>query len=282
MDRPLLVHLHMFKNAGTTVDSALESWFADGFVAYDGPRPGHRIQPDEFRELLGGRESISAISSHQLRLPLPEIPGIELLPMVFLREPLDRAQSVWAFERRQKSNSPGAVHAKKLSVDDYVRWRLGQAEISVISDFQAGVVGRDEPNGGVDIGLGAKRLSGCAVVGVVERMKQSMFAAEHRLRRVFPEIDLSFQSRNVTATRATTVAERVADFLALIGPELAAELRERNARDTELHELASRELDRRLDAIPDIDAALIDFDRRCRAREVAARASRTASTPAPA
>jgi hypothetical protein len=280
VDRPLLVHLHMFKNAGTTVDSALESWFGDGFVAYDGPRPGHRIEPDEFRELVGGRESMSAISSHQLRLPLPEIPEIELLPMVFLREPLDRAQSVWAFERRQNSNSPGAVHAKKLSVDDYVRWRLGQAEISVISDFQAGVVGRDGPKGGVDVELAAARLSECAVVGAVERMHQSMFVAEHRLRRAIPEIDLSFKSRNVTATRATTAAERVADFLALIGPDLAAELRERNARDTEVHDLARRELDRRLDAIPDVDAALIDFDRRCRARERATR-GRRAPSPTP-
>ncbi len=206
---------------------------------------------------------MAAVSSHQLRLPLPEIPGIELMPMVFFREPLDRAQSVWSFERRQRSDSPGAQHAKKLSVDGYVRWRLDQGEISVISDFQTGVVGRDEP-GGVDVGLAA----GGSGLRVGRRSRA--YDGEHvrrraRLRRAFPAIDLSFVSRNVTG-RGRRPRSSGCDFFELLGPALAAELRgatpatpsctgSRTASST----AASRQ--------SRSASALIGFDRRCRARE---------------
>ncbi len=138
--RTVIVHYHIFKNAGSTFDSMLEATFGERWANFDKPHAAAYITPSEMAEFIVSHPDLAAVSSHHAVLPLPEIPGVTILPALFLRHPLDRARSVYDFERRQGIEagpvSKGAEQAAKLSFAEYLRWRLDATVNGVVANFQ--------------------------------------------------------------------------------------------------------------------------------------------------
>ena len=85
--RPIIIHYHFFKNAGTSVDAILQRNFGAGWTSREYPA---RSTPNAAREFLVANPQIAALSSHTLPLPPPDIPDAEILPILFIRHPLDR------------------------------------------------------------------------------------------------------------------------------------------------------------------------------------------------
>lgn len=269
--RPVLCHFHMFKNAGTSLDGALKREFGVAFAEYDGPRANYALSAAEVSSFVEPRPALRAFSSHQVRFPLPEIVDLQWLPLILLRHPLDRAESVYRFERKQRSNSPGAVHAKQLDLPGYVRWRLDQGRHNLLCDFQTAFLSSN-PAAGVrraDLTIASERLESAALTGTVERMDESLACAERNLRTHFSDLDLSYQRRNVGSGRKATLEERLEELRIGIGDDLYAELEVRNARDFQLVARADAVLDQRLAACGDASALLSDFRARCAARRSA-------------
>jgi len=269
--RPVLCHFHMFKNAGTSLDGALKREFGVAFAEYDGPRANYALSQEEVRAFVEPRAALRAFSSHQVRFPLPEIPDLRWLTAILLRHPLDRAASVYRFERKQRSKSPGAIQAKLLDLTGYVNWRLGQGRHNLLCDFQTAFLSSN-PTAGVrraDLAAASARLEAASLVGTVERMDESLACAERVLREDFPQLDLSFQRRNVGKDRKAFLQDRLDELRAEIGETLYAELLERNARDFRLIEHANALLDARLAACGDAAELLNHFNARCTARRSA-------------
>src|SRR4029079_906891 len=88
--RPIIIHYHFFKNAGTSVDAILQRNFGAGWTSREYPA---RSTPNAAREFLVANPQIAALSSHTLPLPPPDIPDAEILPILFIRHPLDRLKS---------------------------------------------------------------------------------------------------------------------------------------------------------------------------------------------
>lgn len=269
--RPVLCHFHIFKNAGTSLDGALEREFGRAFAAHDGPRANYCLSPEEVRAFVEPRPALRAFSSHQVRFPLPEIPGLAWLPAILLRHPLDRVGSVYRFERKQRGSSPGSRAAKEHDLAGYVRWRLGQGSHNLLCDFQTAFLSSNPAIGPrrAELPLALERLEPAPLLGTVERMDESLACGEAALRAWFPGLDLSYRRRNVGAGRKETLEERLAELRAAIGDALYAELEERNRRDFRLHARAGELLDARLAALPDGPATTADYARRCAARREA-------------
>ena len=121
--RTVIIHCHLFKNAGTTLDWSLRSYFGNRFFEHT-DNANMRTGAAYLGPYLSEHETLSAVSSHHVRLPLPVLEGVRILPAILLRHPIDRAGSVYAFELRQDSNTPGAVNAKKMTFPEYVSWRM--------------------------------------------------------------------------------------------------------------------------------------------------------------
>jgi len=135
--RKILIHCHIFKNAGTTFDWSLQRTFGQAFIDHrdDEPmRTGAAYLGPYLQEQRQGQ--LKALSSHHVRFPLPELENIKLIPLVLLRNPIDRAGSVYSFERQQKSNSPGAINAKKLTFPEYIDWRMEPQANGVLRNAQ--------------------------------------------------------------------------------------------------------------------------------------------------
>jgi hypothetical protein len=269
--RPVICHFHMFKNAGTSLDGALQREFGSAFAEYDGPRANYALSPAEVRAFIEPRPALRAFSSHQVRFPLPEIEEVLWLPAILLRHPLDRAASVYRFERKQRSSSPGATQAKRLDLTGYVRWRLGQGAHNLLCDFQTAFLSSNPAEGvrRADLAAATARLESAPLAGTVERMDESLACAEPVLHAHLPGLDLSYRMRNVGRDRGSTLAERLAALRTELGDELYAELAARNARDFRLHERANALLDARLAAHAEPAALLAGFAARCAARRSA-------------
>jgi hypothetical protein len=263
--RPVIVHCHLFKNAGSTLDWSLKRQFGDGFVDHRDDasmRQGAGFLGPYIERHIG----LSAISSHDVRLPLPVSQEFKILPIIALRHPIDRARSVYDFEHRQEANTPGAIHAKKLSFADYIRWRM-QPDVRpairnfhcsfCVSDFDS-VIGEQQYLDSVAL------LSKTPLLIIVERYDESMLLLEHYLAQDFPDIDLAYVSQNVTPGRKLGLEQRVAAVFDELGPALTVEFREKNHWDMKLYEDAQAILNERLGSLGRIEKLLENFRVRCR------------------
>jgi hypothetical protein len=272
MSRRVLFHFHLFKNAGTTVDGCLRRSFGERFVSFDSDAPWHRYSADEVAAKIHEHPTAEAFSSHQVGLLPPSIDGIEVDRLLFLRHPFDRIRSVYSFERRQDSDSPGARMASKTDLPGYIRWRLENSDPTVVSEFQAARCatactssarrGTPRWTGPSDALLA---LEGLKVVGVVERLDESLCLYELELREHWPSLDLAYVSANVDPDRPALLEQRVASVRDSLPPDLWRMLEERNQGDLECHRIAMERLDAAIAETPDFAHHLQLFRARCAA-----------------
>jgi GT2 family glycosyltransferase len=262
--RPVIVHCHLFKNAGSTLDWSLKRFFGSGFIDHrddESMRKGASF----LGPYIVSHKELSAISSHHVRLPLPHAREFQLLPVIALRHPVDRARSVYDFERRQEANTPGSIAAKNLSFPDYIRWRMQPDVGSTIRNFHCGFC-----TGKFDHEVGEQQyldsvavLTQTPLLVIVERYDESMVLLEWLLDQYFPGIDLAYIRQNETPDRTGTLQQRVQAVYDELGEELTREFREKNHWDMKLYEDAQANLVERLGEIGRLESLLGDFRSRC-------------------
>jgi hypothetical protein len=269
--RHVLLHGHIFKNAGTTFDWSLKRCFGNAFLDHREDKAMREQRGRHLAELLGQRPKLRAVSSHFLCYPLPEIDGIEFHSMLFLRHPIERIASVYAFERKQDADTRGARAAKEKDFDDYVAWRLEAGVPRTIRDYQAGnITGNHDLSPAKEppsswLATASARLEQAAGVGVVDRYDESMVVLEAALKPAFPDIDLAYVRQNVTQTDTErSIDDKVEATLRRLGDQ-AGEVLRQNSFDLALYRQANLRLDAALAQLPDAEARLEEFRERCQA-----------------
>lgn len=268
----ICVHFHLFKNAGTTVDWSLKRNFGNHFFSMDdGKEPRGHYSAKDVNVFLRNHPLCRALSSHKIKFPLPENKNWEFIPIVFIRNPIDRIMSVYQFEKRQKELTPGSKMAKKLDLKQYIHWRLQDGYISVITGFQTfylswykGIRAKGRTLCDKDFNRAIKQLQSCSVVGVVERMEESMLLAEIILKRHFNGIDMSFVGQNVTIDRKDNIEDRINMLKDEIGPELFSDMFALNKYDIALHEYTNKLLTKQIEDVPNWKILMEEFRSRCR------------------
>jgi hypothetical protein len=266
---PVVLHLHLFKNAGSTLDWSLGRFFQAAFCDHREDQL-MRGSPEYLRRYLADHSSLRALSSHWLPLPLDlrELP-VRPFPLVMLRHPIERMASVYAFERRQEVDHPGTRRAREGSLQDYVAWRLEEGTGPVLKNYQSRMLSGDYPGDGDrrQLERALDNLQSFAGVGLVERFDESMVLFEASLREHFPAIDLSYRAQNVRdpgdrrapEERLTAVESELGD---LLEPARAA-----NELDLALYERAAGSFRECLGRIPDLGERVGSLHRRCRSLE---------------
>lgn len=120
--RNVVIHYHIFKNAGSSIDKILLDNYGSAWAPFEGSTPTSLLSVRDLAEFVLSRPDIQAVSSHLARPPLPRV--VNAIPIVFLRDPIDRARSAYAHERRAPSNVKSSEVAKNGSFRDYVNWCL--------------------------------------------------------------------------------------------------------------------------------------------------------------
>jgi len=262
--RVVIIHVHMFKNAGTTFDWSLNKNFGDSFI-------DHRDDAEMRKgaKYLGPfleKNYINAISSHHIKLPLPDSNKLTLLPVFILRNPIDRIGSVYAFEKKNKSNSLGAIMAKKMPFKDFVSWYMEMRNPASIRDFQTryctGNIGTNRPMNEKDYQYSLKQLHDTSLVGIVDLYDKSMVVFEQTLKSYFPSIDLSYIKQNINKRQQKTLEDRISDIKNDLGKELLPLVMENNKFDLMLYNEAKKLVISRASKISDFDNKLENLKKR--------------------
>jgi len=247
--RVVLVHHHIFKNAGTSFNYALAQFFGETFSEYDLP-DGRVVTLDQLDTFLRNEESISAVSGHHLALPPIQKNSLKTVSSVIVRDPLSRVRSIYKFERKQDAQTDGAVMAKKLDFKEFVKWRLKDSP-HVFCNYQTlycsrtGSTGQKNSPTTEDLELAIQNVQGCFAVGTVARYKEFLMMAQYEASRYFPEIILRNAHLNVTSRAQLNKKENYSkkSLVEELGEDLVAELKEMNALDYQLYESSNRILD---------------------------------------
>ncbi|MFN2286997.1 MAG: hypothetical protein ABR578_01555 [Chromatocurvus sp.] len=110
--RTVICHHHIFKNSGTTFDHLLQENYGEEFLEFDGPFRFSKISQDELLK-VATNSSASAISCHQINLPVPTSVEVAFLPVVFIRHPLLRLRSIHCFSLESPDTTAAAAVEKQ-------------------------------------------------------------------------------------------------------------------------------------------------------------------------
>lgn len=262
--RRVIAHGHIFKNAGTTFDWALERNFGTGFCDHRDDDLMLRCGASYLGQYLRDNPGISAISSHHL-CDTSAIEGIEVIPVYILRHPLERILSVYDFERKQDSSSPGAIAAKKYNFKDYVQWRMEPNVNGVIRNYQtiylAGLQSTYKTNDcTADVFSAAMVKVQNSLVALVEQFDASMIKFEAALKRRDIDIDLSYIKQNIGSERSTASGNAVSFIAEELG-DIFKEVLSKNSYDLALYCAVTQLLEK--EQVSEYPDKLADFKRRC-------------------
>lgn len=199
--RTVIAHGHIFKNAGTTFDWALERNFGKRFCDHREDKLMLQQGAPYLTQYLLENPHINAISSHHM-CDASTIDELDIIPVYILRHPVERILSVYNFERKQKSSTPGSIAAKKYNFRDYVQWRMDPKVNRTIRNYQtiylAGAHTRKSSTAcTLDVFNAAMVKVQNSLVGLVEKFDASMIKFEESLKKRSIELDLSYVRQNV-------------------------------------------------------------------------------------
>lgn len=240
--RSVILHFHIFKNAGSTVDSILSTSFPGGWANYDGPVPEFFIHQSEMEIIARNRAQLKAISSHQIRLPLPVSSVVEFLPIVFIRRPELRIASIWRFQRQREDDHPATLLARQLDLKDWVARCLEPGAPVSIKNNQTHLFSfqydqRVKANDPEALSRAIKNVDSIPFVGVVEEFKKSMKIYEKIYSLRSPDFKFKeVEPSNVTESINESVEEKLNFLKNKLGSNLFFELQNQNKMDIFLYD----------------------------------------------
>lgn len=107
-----------FRERGIVCDKILIENYGSAWAALEGSTPISVLTVRDVKESLMCHPDVEAVTSHLARLTLPS--AVNVFPIVFLRDPIDRARSAYAYERRAPSNVRSSEIAKQGDFRNYV------------------------------------------------------------------------------------------------------------------------------------------------------------------
>jgi len=262
--RPVILHFHIFKNAGISIEWTLEKNFLKKYSMEAYGTPFTQIMSMEaVIKFLKENTEISVFSSQNIRFPIPSDPSFNFIPIVFIRHPIDRAFSVYNFIRRNPETQPASKEARSMDLSEFIQWNLDKRS-RMLDDCQLTVLSDNNLKNDDERFLSAlKRIKQCPILGVVDRFDESMVLAEEHLKTYFVGLDLAYLKQNVTLNREDNIQQRLESGRAQIGDKLMHLLIERNNYDLKLYNAANEEINLRIKQVDGFLTKLTDFQERC-------------------
>lgn len=210
MLRPVILHYHLFKNAGTSVDQVLKQNFADRWVTAEfatNTQDNSAAVADWIRD----NPQAVAFSTHTALGPVPKVDGVQVLPLIMLRDPIARVRSAYRFERKQQADTWGAQLAKTHDLEGYVRTRLARRGDRQCRNFQTHRLASLVPGDAPELTRAIEALSHLAVVGLVEDFDAAMVRLANAVRQDFPDFSWQSVQANTTTPGAPSASDIAVD-----------------------------------------------------------------------
>ena len=79
-ERPVILHFHFFKCAGTSIEHELEHHFGERLARFDRDVPFGKIFAEDLVDFVSANPAVAAITSHQMKMPCPTCRGFASFP----------------------------------------------------------------------------------------------------------------------------------------------------------------------------------------------------------
>lgn len=240
--RKIILHYHIFKNAGTSIDRMLRQSFGNRWMNIDRPNPGERISASEMEQLILDRPDTIAFSSHQVVPPLPSH-HLDVFPIVFLRHPIDRAYSAYLFEWQKQKQAEQPIG----KFEDYVLEKFKLRRRNAIEDFQVFHLAnngydrkRPAPNlSDEDILQNSREfLKAVGYFGVVDQYRKSLEHLKSNLASHFPDLVFHEYKENAMRDGNANMGKKIERIRSEMSDSTYTELIMRNQLDLRLYEYA--------------------------------------------
>ncbi len=167
--RTIILHYHLFKNAGTSLDRILRDNFGDAWLTREFPIDESQFKGNtpEVEAWIRENQQAAAFSSHTMMGPLPKIEGVRVVSLMLLRDPIDRIKSAYRFERSQETKTFGSVLAKHTDLEGYVKVRLSLPNDRQCRNFHTHRLASLLPGPAPEIERAKAALGQLSVVGLV-------------------------------------------------------------------------------------------------------------------
>ena len=240
MTRTVVLHYHLFKNAGTSLDAAFkenlepDEWVTDEF---SGNPEANRAQVTRW---IQDNTHARVFSSHTAALPPPKIKKTRVIPVIFLRHPLDRIASAYDFESRQDADGFGATLARNTDLSGYVETRLSLPNDRQCRNFQTHRLSMHyPPSKGSELNRATRAVRKLPFVGIVDSFADSL----NQLTKILEQKDFSIEElrpleRNVGQRVRAPLDERVSKIESRMNPTSFKALVDANEDDLALYDYA--------------------------------------------
>jgi hypothetical protein len=239
--RKVILHYHLFKNAGTSLDAAFKENFSEEkgeWVTREFPAQPAKNR-EQVKQWILDNPNAKCFSSHTAIFPVPTFDDIEVIPVIFFRHPLDRIASAYSFEKKQGGESFGAVLARNTTLAGYIETRLSLNYDRQCRDFHSS---RFSTMFGPEKGCESERsilaFKELPFIGLVEEYDTSLkLLNEYLSTRTTYEINLEVKKINVSNREPLRLTEKLIKISSNIGNELYQKLIEANDTDIMLYSL---------------------------------------------
>jgi hypothetical protein len=245
--RTVILHYHLFKNAGTSVDKVLKANFGEawGEQEFELPRDAKArvfyFNTGKVLDYLRDHPELKALSSHTGLPPVPEIDGVSIFPIVFIRHPIDRLRSAYLFEVTQDATSYGSRLAKAQGFSGYLRELIRHPFDRTARNFQTYRLSANEPAAaGSELERAMRVLETFEFVGLVEAYDASMARLQDLLAPRVEGFRGFIVRENASQPEHIGLAEKLALIRTEMGEALYDDVVAANSDDIALFEAMAR------------------------------------------
>lgn len=197
-ERTIILHYHLFKNAGTSLDEILKYNFGDKWVEREFPllEGGNT---DLVEKWIKDTPDKIAYSSHTMVGPIPQLVGVRIITFLLLRDPIKRIMSAYKHEATETIDSPGVRLAKANSFEGYVAARLQNLSDRQCRNFHVHRLGSlcVQP-GATELELSKLALANLTVVGRVESFMGAIKTLKAALGSAYPDFQAFSHATNLS------------------------------------------------------------------------------------
>lgn len=243
---PLILHHHIFKNAGMSIDYSLKKYFGNSWSALEGAHARDIVSESDLWGFIKDRPTLSAISSHTLR---PIAHAKNIFPIVFIRHPVLRARSVYLFTKKDKTQ-PNHKEISSQTFPEFIEWALSSEPKNggvVIKNYQVIHLSSasfrvpcilDAQATAIDLIQAEDFLMQLPAYGIVENFEISIKNYEFVLNKFFKGIKFENVRLNSTSNLVGGMIDELKIIRNEIGSNCYNDLIEANSFDLALYESA--------------------------------------------